>query len=76
MAMESSHGNTASVQWIVRESAHSDTMSVQRILSLVAKSEASCAYSSERVFNNRVKMNRYCSSELDSAPRVDKGTCE
>jgi hypothetical protein len=57
MVMESSHGDTATVQWIVRESSHSDIAGVQWIESLVAKSEAACAYNSERVFNNRVKMN-------------------
>jgi hypothetical protein len=56
MVMESSHGDTATVQWIVRESSHSDTPSVQRIVGLVAKSEAARAYNSEQVFNNRVKM--------------------
>jgi hypothetical protein len=55
--MESSHDDTASVQRIVRESSHGDTASVQRIVNLVATSEVACAYSSERDFNDRVKMN-------------------
>jgi hypothetical protein len=48
--------DTASIQQIVRESSDGDTASVQRMVSLVVMSEASCAYSSERVFNNRVKV--------------------
>jgi hypothetical protein len=44
--------------------------SVHRVVRLVATSEAACAYSSERVFNDRVKANRWCSSELDSAQRT------
>jgi hypothetical protein len=55
---ESSHGDTASDQRILRESSHGDTASVQWIVSVVATCEATCAYSSERVFNDRVKVNR------------------
>jgi apolipoprotein N-acyltransferase len=55
---ESSHGKTASVQRIVKKYSHGDTASVQPIVSLVVTSEAACAYSNERVFNDRVKMNR------------------
>jgi hypothetical protein len=72
MAIESSHGDTASVQRTERKSSHGNTASVQRIMSLVATSEAACAYSNERVFKDSVQVNRWCSSELDSALRVDK----
>jgi hypothetical protein len=64
--MESSHGDTVSEQRMaressdsdtVRESSHSNTPSIQWIVSLVAMSKAACAYNSERLFNNRVKVN-------------------
>jgi hypothetical protein len=55
---ESSHGNTASVQRILRHFSHGDKASVQRIVSLMATSKAANAYSSERVFNDSVKVNR------------------
>jgi hypothetical protein len=58
MARESSGGDTASIQRIARASSHGDTASVQRIVSLVATSEAGYAYGSERVFNERVRVNR------------------
>jgi hypothetical protein len=76
MAMESFHGDTRSGQWIGRESSHSNAVSIQWIVSLVAMSEAGCAYSSERVFDGVNKGELLVSSEMDSALRVDKCTCE
>jgi predicted secreted hydrolase len=51
-------GNTASIHWMVREFSHGDTDRVYWIVSLVVMSQAACTYSSEQVFNNRVKVNR------------------
>jgi hypothetical protein len=55
---ESPHGDAESEQWMAMESSHGDTASIQRIVSIVATSEEACAYSSEQVFNDRVKVNR------------------
>jgi hypothetical protein len=70
LVMESSNGDTASVQRIAMKPSRGDTEC------LVATSETACEYISERVFNDRVKVNRYCSSQLDSALRVVKITCQ
>jgi hypothetical protein len=48
-AMESSHGDTASVCRIVRESSHGNTVSIQRVVSLLTTSEAACAYRSKQL---------------------------
>jgi hypothetical protein len=58
MTMEPPHGDTASERWMAMESSHGDTASVQRIVSLVATNGVACAYSSQRVFNDREKVNR------------------
>jgi hypothetical protein len=56
MAMEPSHGDRLSEQRIVREPFHGNKKSDQQISILVLTSN-SVWCSSERVFNDRVKMN-------------------
>jgi hypothetical protein len=74
LVRESSHGDTASVQWIVRESSHGNTVSIQQIVSLMATSRENVHIGVSN--NHRVKVDRQCSSELESALRVDKHPCD
>jgi hypothetical protein len=58
MAMGPSHSDRVNEQWMVMEPSHGDTVSDQQIAILVLTNDTACAYSNERVFNDRVKMNR------------------
>jgi hypothetical protein len=49
-------GDRMSIQQIVRESSHGDTASIQWIASLVVTNKAACAYSSQQVFNDTAKV--------------------
>jgi hypothetical protein len=72
---QSPHGDTASEQWLAMESSYENTASVQRIVSSVVTSEAACVCRREQVIRT-VTVDRLSSSELDSALRVGKCTCE
>jgi hypothetical protein len=47
------------IQQIVRESSHGDTASIQWIASLVVTSKAACAYSNQQVFDDTAKVEMH-----------------